>query len=386
MLRRYEDAMRLCFATLALVCASQAHGQQTFRSTAQIAYLIDMSSDTVLLDKNSKRAMAPASMTKMMTAYVVFDLIKQGKIDPDDKVQVNPDSWRKWERVGSTMFLKPKQKVPITDLLHGVVTLSGNDAAIVLAEGVSGSEKQFVARMNRTARHLGMKDTIFGTPNGWPDRRRTVSTAQDMAILAQRTIIDFPDLYRQYYGLRKYSWNGISQINRNPILQRVKGADGMKTGHTREAGFCFTGTAARDGRRLILVVAGLSSEEERRKESIRLLNHGFDDWRSIQIYRAGAKVTSLPVFEGVESTIKVITPRNFALSLPVRTPPRYKLVVRYDRPVKAPIKKGSILAKLVAVFEDGTSKETALVAASSVEKAGFWLRTWNSLKNWTYGS
>jgi D-alanyl-D-alanine carboxypeptidase (penicillin-binding protein 5/6) len=345
-----------------------------------------MSSGTVLLEKNAKRAMAPASMTKMMTTYVVFDLIKQGELDPASKVQVRPESWRKWQRVGSTMFLKPKQYVPISDLLHGVVTLSGNDAAVVLAEGVSGSEKEFVALMNRTAQRLGMKGSVFGTANGWPDRRRTVSTAQDMAILARRTITDFPELYRQYYGLRKYSWNGIAQTNRNPILQRVDGADGMKTGHSREAGFCFTGTAVQNGRRLILVVAGLPSEEERQKESIRLLNHGFNDWRSQLLYPAGSHVASLPVYQGVQDRISVITPRNFALSLPVGSAQRYKLVVRYDRPVKAPIKKGSSLARLVAVFDDGTSRETALVAASSMEKAGFWLRTWNSLKNWMEGS
>lgn len=378
--------MRLCFAAFALVCAYPAQGQPTVRTTAPIAYLVDMSSGTVLLEKNAKRAMAPASMTKMMTTYVVFDLIKQGKLDPASKVQVRPESWRKWQRVGSTMFLKPKQYVPISDLLHGVVTLSGNDAAVVLAEGVSGSEKEFVALMNRTAQRLGMKDSVFGTANGWPDRRRTVSTAQDMAILARRTITDFPELYRQYYGLRKYSWNGIAQTNRNPILQRVDGADGMKTGHSHEAGFCFTGTAVQNGRRLILVLAGLPSEEERQKESIRLLNHGFNDWRSLLLYPSGAHVASLPVYQGVQDRISVITPRNFALSLPVGSAQRYKLVVRYDRPVKAPIKKGSSLARLVAVFDDGTSRETALVAASSMEKAGFWLRTWNSLKNWMEGS
>jgi D-alanyl-D-alanine carboxypeptidase (penicillin-binding protein 5/6) len=321
-----------------------------------------------------------------MTTYVVFDLIKQGKIDPARKVQVNPESWRKWERVGSTMFLKPKQKVPISDLLHGVVTLSGNDAAIVLAEGVSGTEKEFVTLMNHTAQRLGMKDTVFGTANGWPDRKRTVTTAHDLAILAHRTITDFPALYRQYYGLRKYSWNGITQINRNPILHHVQGADGMKTGHTSEAGYCFTGTAARDGRRLILVVAGLASAEERQKESIRLLEYGFKDWRSVQISRAGSKVASLPVQHGVEDRISVMTPRNFSLSLPVRSPPRYKLVVRYDRPVKAPVKKGSKLAKLVVVFDDGTVKETALVASSSIQKAGFWLRAWKDLKNWVGGA
>ena len=378
--------MRLYFSAFALLCAAQAQGQPAYRSSAQIAYLVDLSSGTVLLEKNSKRSMAPASMTKMMTTYVVFDLIKQGKIDPAGKVQVNPESWRKWERVGSTMFLKPKQKVPISDLLHGVVTLSGNDAAIVLAEGVSGTEKEFVALMNQTAQRLGMKDTVFGTANGWPDRKRTVSTARDLAILAHRTITDFPELYRQYYGLRKYSWNGITQINRNPILQRVQGADGMKTGHTSEAGYCFTGTAARDGRRLILVVAGLPSAEERQKESIRLLEYGFKDWRSVQISRAGSNVASLPVQHGVEDRISVMTPRNFSLSLPVRSPPRYKLVVRYDRPVKAPVKKGSKLAKLVVVFDDGTIKETALVASSSVQKAGFWLRMWKDLKNWVGGA
>jgi serine-type D-Ala-D-Ala carboxypeptidase (penicillin-binding protein 5/6) len=315
-----------------------------------------------------------------MTVYVVFDLIQNGKLKADTKFVVRPATWTKWNNSGSTMFLKPNAQVKVTDLLHGVVTLSGNDAAVVLAEGIAGSEAAFVVQMNITAKKLGMTKSTFGSATGWPDQGRTLTTARDLALLGARTIHDFPGLYRQYYGFRTFRWNGITQRNRNPILGRISGADGIKTGHTAEAGYCFTGTAERDGRRLMMVVAGLPSMTAREEESLRLLNWGFDEWRAQPLYNARSVVATLPVQLGQQSRVTVVAPRLLALALPASDAPRYKLVVRYSGPVKAPVKKGTEVAQLVAKIDDGSEQVMPLVAAQSVPQAGFFGRAINGLK------
>lgn len=360
---------------------TSATARPHFESGAPIAYMVDMASGAVLFDKNSKRKIPPASMAKMMTTYVVFDLIHRGKLKPDQKFNVNPDSWQKWNNTGSTMFLKPNERVSVANLLHGVVTLSGNDAAVVLAEGVSGSEAGFVLLMNAKARQLGMTESHFGTANGWPDSGRTVTTAQDLALLGARTIHDFPKLYREFYGRSEFRWNNVSQRNRNPILGRIKGADGVKTGHTDAAGYCFTGTAEQNGRRIIMVVAGLASTEARAVESRRFLQWGFDAWRAQPLYRAQSVVLILPVQLGRLNRINVVAPRKLALALPAKDTPRYKLFVRYNGPIKAPLKKGSQIAILVAKFEDGSEQVMPLVAAQSVAKAGYFGRVLNGLRS-----
>ncbi|MGB5076459.1 MAG: D-alanyl-D-alanine carboxypeptidase family protein, partial [Sphingorhabdus sp.] len=266
-----------------------------YHSAAPVAYMLDMSSGTVLFDQGSDRKIQPASMTKLMTTYVAFDLISRGKLDPGQKIVVRPETWAAWQNTGSTMFLKPNEQVRVSDLLHGVVTLSGNDAAIVLAEGITGSQATFVERMNSTAKRLGMRDSHFETANGWPDQGRTTTTARDLALLGARTIHDFPVLYRQFYGLTRFRWNGIEQPNRNPILGKIDGADGIKTGHTNGAGYCFIGTAEQHGRRLLIVVAGLESSGDRAFESVRFLNWGFKEWRTQQLYKRGSPVTKIPV-------------------------------------------------------------------------------------------
>jgi serine-type D-Ala-D-Ala carboxypeptidase (penicillin-binding protein 5/6) len=369
------------FATASLAMGGGAAARPQFESLAPIAYMVDMASGAVLFDKNSNRKIPPASMTKMMTAYVVFDLIDQGKLKPKKKFTVRPETWKNWNNTGSTMFLKPNQQVSVAHLLHGVVTLSGNDAAIVLAEGISGSEADFVLLMNAKARELGMKNSQFGTANGWPDNGRTLTTARDLALLGARTIHDFPELYREFYGLREYRWNNVTQPNRNPILGRIKGADGVKTGHTDHAGYCFTGTAEQNGRRIMMVVAGLGSTDARAQESRRFLQWGFDAWRAQPLYKAQSVVATLPMQLGEDNRIKVIAPRKLALALPAKDAPRYKLFVRYTGPIKAPLKKGSQVAKLVAKFEDGSEQIMPLIAAQSVAKAGYFGRAYNGLKS-----
>lgn len=369
-----------------LICAfliypASAVSRPRYESAAPVAYMVDMASGAVLFDKESRRPIPPASMAKMMTAYVVFDLITKRQLKADTKFMVRPDTWKAWHNKGSTMFLKPNEQVSVADLLHGVVTLSGNDAAIVLAQGIAGSEDAFVRQMNSTAKALGMKDSRFGTANGWPDKGRTVTTARDLAVLGARTIHDFPALYRQYYGRNEFSWNNVSQPNRNPLLTQIVGADGMKTGQTGEAGYCFAGTAERNGRRIMMVVAGLNSINARTEESIRFLNWGFAAWRAQPLYNPLTLVTSIPVQLGTENRVALAAPRLLALALPATDTPRYKLFVRYAGPVRAPLKKGDEVAKLVAKFSDGSEQIMPLVTAHSVGGAGFFGRAWNGLKS-----
>jgi serine-type D-Ala-D-Ala carboxypeptidase (penicillin-binding protein 5/6) len=373
--------MRFALAAIAIITAQGVSARPHYESAAPIAYLVDMSSGAVLLDKQSDQKIPPASMAKMMTVYVAFDLIDSGKLKLDHKFKVRPETWTKWNNTGSSMFLKPGEKVSVADLLHGIATLSGNDASIVLAEGISGSEVAFVRQMNVTAQRLGMKDSVFGTANGWPDERRTLTTAHDLALLGARTIHDFPKLYSQFYGFREFRWNGITQANRNPILGRIKGADGLKTGHTDEAGYCFTGTVKQASRRLMMVVAGLPSMAARAEESRKLLHWGFTAWRTQQLYKAQSVVATLPVQLGSESRVQVTAPRGLAMTLPANGAPKYKLLVRYAGPVKAPFKEGTELAQLVAEFDNGSEQVMPLVAATSVAKASFLGRALNGLKS-----
>ncbi len=371
----------LTIVAISLLTPANTAARPQYESAAPIAYMVDLASGAVLIDKRSRQKIPPASMAKMMTAYVVFELIASGKLKPETKFTVLPETWKDWNNKGSTMFLKSGEKVTVTDLLHGVVTLSGNDAAITLAEGITGSEAAFVARMNRTAKNLGMKDSHFGTANGWPDNGRTITTAHDLAVLGARTIQDFPALYRKYYGRPEFRWNNTTQPNRNPILGQIAGADGLKTGQTNAAGYCFTGTAEQKGRRIMLVVAGLTSMDARADESVRMMRWGFHAWRGQPLFHIGRTVAHIPVQLGTETHVDAIAPRSLALALPAKDPPRYKLIVRYRGPVKAPLKKGTEVAELVAKFSDGSEQVMPLVAAHSVATTGFFGRALNGLKS-----
>lgn len=362
-----------------MLVAPTAAARPQYESAAPIAYMVDMASGAVLLDKRSRQKIPPASMAKMMTAYVAFDLIAKGKLNPEKKFTVRPEVWKAWNNTGSTMYLKPGEQVRVADLLHGVVTLSGNDAAIALAEGIAGNEAAFVVRMNATAKSLGMKDSHFGTANGWPDEGRTLTTAHDLALLGARTIQDFPALYRQYYGRPEFRWNNVTQPNRNPLLGKIAGADGLKTGHTDDAGFCFAGTAEQKGRRIMLVVAGLTSMSARAEESIAMLRWGFEAWRARPLFRMGRVVGHIPVQLGTETRVDAIAPRNLALALPAGQTPRYKLVVRYRGPIQAPLEKGTEVAQLVAKFSDGSEQAMPLLAAKSIAETGFFGRVLNGL-------
>jgi len=379
---------RAAILSLALLLAVPTEAAAPpFDTPAPIAYLKDLSSDAILYDKNADQQMPPASMAKMMTVYVAFDLVKKGELKLDQVLTVRPETWKRWHgpEAGSTMFLSPGEQVSVRDLLFGIVTLSGNDACVVLAEGISGTEPAFVALMNRMRDKLGMKGSNFGTSNGWPDNGVTHVTARDLATLAEATIRDFPDLYKTFYSRREFTWGktmggaDITQANRDPLLGNVEGADGLKTGHTDEAGYGFTGSAEQNGRRLVMVIAGLDSMAARREQSIALMNWGFHAWKAKPLFKQGQKVDVAPVQVGAENEIALVAPRDLAVTLPAGLGGEMKVSIAYDGPIKAPIKQGQHIADLIVRTPDTPPQTMPLVADKDVPEAGFFRHMWLAL-------
>ena len=361
-----------------------------YDTTAPVAYMVDLSSGAVLYAKDADRRMPPASMAKMMTVYVAFDMIKKGELKLDQMFEVRPETWTKWHgpAAGSTMFLSTGEKVSVENLLKGIVTLSGNDACVVLAEGISGTEAAFVQRMNDAAKKLGLANSQFGTSNGWPDEGRTYTTARDLATLAKATIEDHPDLYKRFYSLKEFTWgktlgsgSAITQANRDPLLGRVAGADGLKTGHTDEAGYGFTGSAEQGGRRLVMVVAGLDSFNGRITESVKFMDWGFKAWAAKPLFPKGKRVETADVQLGDASTVGLVAPRNLAVTLPAGAAANMTVKVVYDGPVKAPIKAGQHIADLVVTTPETGAQTMPLVAEANVGEAGFFGRLWAGLKS-----
>ena len=361
----------------------------SYDSSAPVAFMKDLSSGAVLFDKDGDRRMPPASMAKMMTTHVAFLLIQRGELSLDQKFPVRPETWQKWHgpQAGSTMFLSPGEEVSVENLLHGIVTLSGNDACVVLAEGVAGTEEAFTDLMNKEAKRLGLTNSRFGTSNGWPDEGRTYVTARDLAKLAEATILETPDLYKRFYATRSFTWGktmggkAIAQDNRNPILGKVAGADGLKTGHTGEAGYGFTGSAIQEGRRLVMVVAGLDSPGSRIQESVRFMDWGFRAWRAQPLFKRGATVETAEVQLGSSTTVPLIAPRDLAVTLPRTASGNIRAKVVYTGPIKAPIAKGQQIAQLIVSTDDTEPQVMPLVAGEAVAEAGFFGRLWNGLKS-----
>ncbi|KTT96027.1 peptidase S11 [Sphingomonas yabuuchiae] len=373
-------------ALVAMVTPSVAAAPQ-FDTPAPVAFMKDLSSGAILFQRDADRRMPPASMAKMMTVYVAFDLVKKGQLKLNDMVTVQPETWKKWHgpQAGSTMFLSPNEQVSVANLLYGIVTLSGNDACVVLAEHIAGTEQNFVERMNRTAKQIGLNNSHFGTANGWPDGGVTYVTARDLADLADHTIQDFPQLYKQFYSKRDFTWgktmggNAITQANRDPLLGRVAGADGLKTGHTEEAGYGFTGSAEQNGRRLVMVMAGLNSSNARAEESVKFMNWGFRAWQAKPVVAKGKKVADAEVQMGSSSSVGLVAPRQLTVTLPAGLDPAISAKVIYQGPIKAPIKAGQHIADLVVSSPDMPAQRLPLVADKDVSEAGFFGRAWAGL-------
>jgi D-alanyl-D-alanine carboxypeptidase (penicillin-binding protein 5/6) len=359
-----------------------------FETAAKVAFMVDTSSGAVLYAKNADVRMPPASMAKMMTVHIAFNMLKRGEKKLGDVCQVRPETWKQWHgpAAGSTMFLSPGEQVSIQNLLHGVVTLSGNDASVVLAECLAGTEPAFAALMNQEAKRLGMANSNFGNSNGWPDEGITYTTARDLATLARATIETTPDLYKQFYTQTEFTWgktlgggNPITQGNRNPLLGRVPGADGLKTGHTEDAGYGFTGSADQSGRRIIMVVAGLGSFNQRIEESVKFMDWGFRAWKSQPLFNQNEKVADAQVQQGGDDQVALVAPRSIAVTLPAGAAANIRVRVVYNGPIKAPIAKGQHIADLVVSTPDTPPQTMPLVAAEAVGEAGFFGRIWNGL-------
>ncbi len=352
---------------------------QGFDTAAPIAYMKDLTTGTVLFSKQPDKPMPPASMGKMMSVYTAFGMISRGQLSLDQKILVRPETWTKWHSQGSTMFLGVGEQPTVRDLLSGIVTLSGNDACVVLAEGIAGTEANYVALMNREAARIGLAHSHFVNTNGWPDPQEYV-TARDLATLAERTIKDYPALYRQFYSQPSYKWGktlgagkDIEQGNRNPLLGRVTGADGLKTGHTDEAGYGFTGSAVQAGRRIVMVVAGLTSFNERIAQSVAFINYGFQAFEAVSVAKKGARLGEAAVFDGDKKAVGLIAPQDIFVSMPRAARDLVKSRLVYNGPIKAPFAAGAPVAELV-ITGPGFERRAPVVAAEAVGKAGFFDR------------
>lgn len=379
----------LATAASVLIANAASAAAPQFDTPAKVAFLIDLNSGAILFAKSPDQRMPPASMAKMMTTEVAFELIDKGQLSPQKMCTVRPETWQKWHSQGSTMFLSPNEQVSVDNLLKGIVTLSGNDASVVLAECIAGTEQAFTDQMNALAQRIGVKNSHFGTANGWPDNGVTYVTASDLATIARTTVEKHPRLYKEYYSLPNFTWGktlgagkDITQDNRNPILGHVPGADGLKTGHTDEAGYGFTGSADQNGRRLIEVLAGMGSWNERVQESTRLIQWGFAAWNDKPLFQQGAKVGTAKVQLGSSSQVSLIAPRNLAVTVPAGlSSGATNLKIRYQGPLLAPIAKGQEVGQLVITTGDTPPQIVPLVAGDDVGRAGFFTRIWLGLKS-----
>lgn len=333
--------------------------------------LMDFQTGTVLEAKDADKPMPPSSMAKLMTGYLVYEALKTGKLSLDDELTVSRHAWKEGGAAsgGSTMFLDPNSKVKVEDLIRGMIIQSGNDACIVLAEGISGSEEAFAQAMTAKAKELGLTSSHFVNATGLPDDQQYMSP-RDLATLAKRIIVDFPE-YFPIYSETSFTYNNITQGNRNPLLYRVgSGADGMKTGHTSVAGYGLTGTAIRNGRRLILVANGMDSIKDRDEETAKLLDYGFREFVNRSLFTAGETVTNADVWLGDGAAVPLIVPKDVAIAIPRASVQSMEVKVVYDNPIPAPIAKGTTLGKLTVSARDLAPIEIPLQAASDVGRLG----------------
>lgn len=343
--------------------AMPAYGAPAIETTAKQAIVADVETGTVLYNKNGFEKMFPASMTKMMTAHVVFDYLKAGKFKPEDTFPVSEKAWR---MQGSKMFVHVNDRVSIDDLLKGIVIQSGNDACLVVAEGISGSEEAFAALMNHYAKELGMEQTHFKNSTGWPDDEH-VTSPYDLYLLARDTIVNFAEFYPLYAEL-SYTYNNIPQPNRNLLLTRGLGVDGLKTGHTEAAGYGITisGVNKDDGRRLIVVVNGLTSEKERATEAERLLIYGYRNFENKTVYAAGTEVTRADVWFGAAESVPLVAAKDVRLTLAKTGNEALKFTVKYNGPVQAPVTKGQEIGTLTVTADGREAQAIPLVAGEDV--------------------
>ncbi|MBB4265819.1 D-alanyl-D-alanine carboxypeptidase (penicillin-binding protein 5/6) [Roseospira visakhapatnamensis] len=353
---------------------------QAIETSAREALLLDVGTGTVLLDKNATVPMPPSSMSKLMTTYMVFEQLKAGRLSLDNVFSVSENAWREGGAAsgGSTMFLEPNSNVRLEDLLRGIIVQSGNDACIVVAENLAGSEEAFAEAMNRRAAEIGLTDSTFENSTGLPHPDHLM-TARDLATLANRIITDFPEYY-PYYSEKEFTYNGITQHNRNPLLYKNVGADGLKTGHTSIAGYGLTASAERNGRRLILVLNGLDSTRARTEEAERLISWGFRTFETVTMFKPGDTVTEAEVWMGETETVPLVLPEGLTVTIPRNARRAMTVTARYEGPVPAPVTQGDRVATLVIEAPGMEDMAFPLHAGTNVDRMGLFNRMFTALK------
>ncbi|PJA58966.1 MAG: D-alanyl-D-alanine carboxypeptidase [Rhodobacterales bacterium CG_4_9_14_3_um_filter_71_31] len=352
-------------AVLALATLAGFGPAQALDTPARAALVLDLSSGAVLLEKNADQPLPPASMSKLMTLNMVFEAIADGRLSLEDRFPVSETAWRMG---GSKMFVHVGDRIRVEDLLYGVTVQSGNDACIVLAEGLAGTEAAFAARMNARAPEIGLTNSHFENATGWPGDNHVMSV-RDLARLASRIVTEFPQ-FHPYFSVREFTWEGITQANRNPLLGLDIGADGMKTGHTEAAGYGLVATLNRDGRRVVVVLSGLSSMSERRIEAEKLANWAYREFRTGALYRAGEAVAEAEVWIGAAPRVGLAPASDLVVTVPVADADRIRARVRYDGPVRAPIAKGQHIADLIVETPGVGAVSYPLLATADVAAGG----------------
>lgn len=337
----------------------------SFDTLATHALIIEMETGTVLYHKAANQRMWPASLTKMMTAYVVFSLLKEGRAKLTDELPVSVEAWKTG---GSKMFVPVNTRISIGDLLQGMIVDSGNDACVVLAEGLAGSQAAFVDMMNRKAKEIGLTDSHFDNVDGLPDPNHWM-TARDLATLAERTITDFPEYYH-YYSEKSFTFSNITQGNRNPLLYTTPGTDGLKTGHTEQSGYSLTASVVRGNRHIIMVLSGLPTMRSRIQESQRLIDWAFREFKNYKLFSAGDKVDDADVWLGTKPGVDLTVGKDLVITMPRSSRKGLKVTISYNRPVPAPIRKGEPLGELTVTAPDVSTVERPLYAAEDVARIG----------------
>lgn len=357
-----------------------------FETKADNAILMDFDTGEYLFTKNHEEMIAPASMSKLMTIYVLLSKINEGEISLDDKFLVSEKAWRKGGAAsgGSTMFLKIGQEVSVEDLIKGIVIQSGNDACIVVAENIAGSEEEFAELLNETAEKLGLENAHFENATGLPHPEHKISV-EDLAKLARHIIKDFPDFYH-FFKQKEFTYNGIKQGNRNPLLYTLKGADGLKTGHTSEAGYCLTGSVVRGDRRLIQVVAGLESNKERFEETESLMTWGFANYDNYKFFNRNQILAEVPVWYGATKNVDAVVEKDVVKTLKKSKRNKYTAKVVYNTPLKAPVYKGDKIGEVVISYKDKVVDKYPLVAKDSVAKMGAFSRFVENIKYFLFSA
>lgn len=339
-------------------------------SQAPIALLADLSSGQILFARDADKRFLPASMTKAMTALIAFDLISTGRLDEQTVVKVSADTARRWADKGATLNLRSGEAVKVGDLLMGTTTVSANDAALALAEASAGSTESFVALMNARAQSLGMTGSHFGTPNGFPDHGQTYVTANDLVLLATALIKQHPALYADYFGNKSMVWRGGQLTSHGPFAGVLPGADGIKTGHSYEAGFNFLGAVERDGRRLVVVIGGARTAPERAAAAKALAEWGYSAWRGVAFLPMGTIMGEARVQGGNQRRVALVVPRAYSLTLPLGENPKVSGKIVYQGPLKAPFEFGTPVGRLDVQIEGQPVHSLPLVTAEAISPAG----------------